>query len=100
MEGEASLASSSSSAMASRLGTDDDPLHPRLHEIDYVNDSFVVSKLNLLQRHSDEPIKSYEAKLSARGVHHRSMERHLRDFASANALITNAQKHDNKDKMA
>lgn len=88
-----------SSTLSSTIG-DEVRLHPKLHEIDYVNETFVVSRLNLLQRHSDEPIKSDEAKLSARGVHHRSKERHTRDFASANAIITNAQQREKKERNA
>lgn len=73
----------------------------QLFEIDYVgNETFVVTSLNLLCKRSDEPIKGNEAKLSARGLHHRNKEKHYKDFASSNAIITNSQMREKKEKKA
>ena len=73
----------------------------KLYEVDYVgNETFVMSSLNLLLQRSEEPIKNDEAKLSARGLHHRPRERHVKEFNSAHAVITNWQRRERKEKKA
>lgn len=71
----------------------------KLFEVDYVgNETFVISELNLLARRSDEPNKCTEAKLSARGLFHRTKEHHKRDLLLSNAVISSAQKRDSRGK--
>ena len=71
----------------------------KLYEIDFVgNETFVVTQGNVLARRSEEPNKSKEAKLSARGLFHRPKELHRRDLLLSNAVITSAQKRDKRGK--
>jgi CRP-like cAMP-binding protein len=60
----------------------------KVYEIDYVGTgTFQVSQLNLLNVRSVEPLKSVDAMLSARGLHHRSKEVFLKDVHSATHII-------------
>jgi len=71
------------------------PLLKRFFEVDYIgNETYVASQNNILLMRSQEPVsqQSTEAKLSARGLHHRSRPQFARDFRDASAVITNAQK--------
>lgn len=57
-------------------------------EIDFVgNGSFQVSQMNLLQKRSVEPFKDTSAKLSARGLHHRSSDQFVKEAQNASNII-------------
>lgn len=60
----------------------------RSYEIDHVgNGSFQISQLNLLAKRSLEPVRSLDAQLSARGLHHRSLDVFIRDATNATNVI-------------
>jgi CRP-like cAMP-binding protein len=60
----------------------------KVYEIDYVGTgTFQVSQLNLLNHRSVEPVKTYDALLSSRGLHHRSKEVFVKDVHSATNII-------------
>lgn len=77
---------------------------PPVPSIDYIgNGSYNISQHFLLQRRSLEPIKDVEARLSARGLHHRPIENFERDVMLTTSTITNTmrthkQEH-GKDKL-
>jgi CRP-like cAMP-binding protein len=76
-------------------GLDKLPLK-QLFEIDYVgNKSFVASQRNILMKRCDEPFGiNLEAKLSARGLHHRQREEFQRECKESTAIILNSIKED------
>lgn len=60
----------------------------RSYEIDHVgNGSFQISQVNLLAKRSIEPIRSVDAQLSARGLHHRSVDVFVREANNASNVI-------------
>eukprot|EP00605_Chrysophyceae_sp_TOSAG23-4_P002620 GSChrysophyteH1.ASY1.ANO1.2892.1 assembled CDS len=67
-----------------------------LFEIDYVgNKSTVASQRNVLLKRSEEPYGyGLEAKLSARGLHHRQREEFERERRESTAIILNSLKED------
>lgn len=67
------------------------------YDVDYIgNGSFQVSQLNLLQKRSIEPLKETGAKLSARGLHHRSREIFVKEVVNASTIIDTALRNDKK----
>lgn len=59
-----------------------------IYEVDYVGTgTFRVSQLNLLSKRSLEPLKSIDAQLSARGLHHRSREVFAKEVQTASLTI-------------
>lgn len=89
---EASIASIESADVRQLTNPYSDPTEItrkfRSYEIDHVgNGSFQISQLNLLAKRSLEPVRSMDAQLSARGLHHRSREVFLRDAAGATNII-------------
>lgn len=89
---EASIASIESADVRQLTNPYSDPTEItrkfRSYEIDHVgNGSFQISQLNLLAKRSLEPVRSMDAQLSARGLHHRSREVFLRDAANATNII-------------
>lgn len=60
----------------------------KIYEIDYVGTgTFQPSQLNLLNKRSIEPIRSTDALLSARGLHHRSADVFVREVHNATNII-------------
>lgn len=60
----------------------------RHYEIDHVgNGSFQVSQLNLLTRRSLEPVRTVDAMLSARGLHHRSRDFFVKEVSTNSNII-------------
>eukprot|EP01033_Poteriospumella_lacustris_P012579 gene12579-8998_t len=89
---EASIASIESADVRQLTNPYSDPTEItrkfRSYEIDHVgNGSFQISQLNLLAKRSLEPVRSMDAQLSARGLHHRSREVFVRDAAAATNVI-------------
>jgi CRP-like cAMP-binding protein len=70
--------------------------HKHLFEIDFVgNESYVTSQRNVLLKRSDEPFAiNFEAKLSARGLHHRSRNEFQRELKESTNIIVNSLKED------
>ena len=68
----------------------------KLFEIDFVgNESYVTSQRNVLLKRCDEPFGiNLEAKLSARGLHHRSRNEFQREMKESTAIILNSLKED------
>eukprot|EP00606_Chrysophyceae_sp_TOSAG23-5_P000334 GSChrysophyteH2.ASY1.ANO1.378.1 assembled CDS len=90
-----SLGSDSQSKTTSTLVPENDQVS-KLFEIDFVgNKSFVASQRNVLMRRCDEPYGiNLEAKLSARGLHHRQREEFQRELRESTTLIVNSIKED------
>eukprot|EP01031_Cornospumella_fuschlensis_P035724 gene35724-43328_t len=66
-----------------------------IHEIDYVGTgTFQVSQMNLLNKRSAEPIKSSDALLSARGLHHRSRDVFVKDIQMTSGLISGLKRRE------
>jgi CRP-like cAMP-binding protein len=92
----ASVASGDDSLTHSSVAAQEEERKSKLFEIDFVgNKSFVASQRNVLLKRSDEPYGyGLEAKLSARGLHHRQREEFQRELRESTAIIIGSIKED------
>lgn len=61
----------------------------KVFEVDYIGTgTFQVSQLNLLETRSVEPFKSADAKLSARGLHHRNVDIFKKEISTTSTVIS------------